>query len=388
MIDKQELFVALSNLEIDLVKLEDASNFKRFNIFNVLKIQSKELSHSNVLSWLLCPSESHGLGDVFLSQFIYDIKNKNTEFLAKISKDLSFSSFYTIRERDKMDIQVISDKEKIVIVIENKIWHSEGPDQLRNYRLLIEDRYRSYDKGYVYLSPNATLPENDLWQEYGYRSIMTILNQCLEKDVISSNEVRMFIQHYIQNLGRNIVEDLEIKKQVKELYRKHKTAIDLINNNLPDRNSLIEEIFRDYLSNKENVVIDQFSSNIFRFTTKKIDLIIPKLSNYWNYRLFLFEFTIQNNSIKIDSVITPSSSEEKGKLLTYISSIKDYKIFNRQENCLIEKNFNHINSYPIHTCSIEELFDEENFKVDLNNKLDIYFNDYIPKIEEVLSKYK
>lgn len=387
MSDNQELFSAIREFEIDLIKFEDDNNLKEFNAFEVLKIQWKELSHSNVLSWLLSPEESHGLGDAFLKEVLEDYKKENQEFQADCSPNLDYASFYTLRENDNIDIKVISDKEKIVIAIENKIWHAESEDQLLKYTQIIERKYNDYTKGFIYLTPNVIEASNPKWMSYGYKSILRILNQFLEKDTIKLNEVRIFIQHYAQNLRRNIVEDLEMKKQIELLYRKHKTAIDLINKNLPNRNEIISLMFREYLTKRENVIIDKFDSNIFRFTTKIIDNIIPKDSNYWEYRLFLFEFTIQKDFISINSVITPSDKDSKLNLLSYVSNIEDKSIINKKENCLKSKKFHHINSYPLMGCKIEELFDDENFKFELFKKLDKYFDEYIPKLEEALSKF-
>lgn len=386
MIENKELHEAIRRFENDLDLIESKIGFIEFNIFDVLKIQSRELSHSNVLSWLLNPKETHGIGDSFLSKLIDDLKSENNKFLSKANRTLDLSSFYTLRENDHLDIQIISDKEKIIIIIENKIWHSEGVNQLENYEALINVRYSKYVKEFIYLSPNRVLPSKGIWQEYGYSNIVSILNEILCEE-ISSNEVRSFIQHYYENLRRNIVEDLEVQKLVKELYRKHKNTIDLIVSNLPNRNEIVERIFRENLKNRNNIIIDRFDSNIFRFTTQKIDELIPKCSDYWDKRLFLFEFTIQNDFIKINSVITPSEHEEKKRLLNYILSLNENAIFNKLENCSKEKKFHHVNSYPIIGCMLEEVLDEEKFKNDLFQKLDEYFFDYIPRLEEALSKF-
>lgn len=383
----QELLRKLEELEIDLIDFENDNNLRKFNIFEVLKIQWKELSHSNVLSWLLNPEESHGLGDVFLKVLLEDIKKENPKFLEECSLNMDYTSFYTLREKDNMDIQLISDKEKVAIVIENKIWHSESGNQLQKYTQIIERKYSDYKNDFVYLSPKKTHASNQKWKSYEYKNILSILDQFLEKDVIKSNEVRIFIQHYTHNLRRNIVEDLEIKNQIELIYRKHKTAIDIINKNLPIRNELISKILSEYLTGRENVITDRFDSNIFRFTTRTIDKIIPKDSNYWENRLFLFEFTIQNDFIKIDSVITPSEKESKSRLLSYVTNIEDNSIVNKKENCLKSKKFHHFNSYPIMSCKIEELFEVEKFKGELYKNLDKYFGEYIPKLEDALSKF-
>ena len=50
-----EFLVGNSKLEELSAKLDE------FDIFQVLRIEQTEIRHSNVLSWLLNPQESHGL---------------------------------------------------------------------------------------------------------------------------------------------------------------------------------------------------------------------------------------------------------------------------------------------------------------------------------------
>ena len=55
-------------LDEDLEHLEDL--LAEFNLFDVLKIERRELQHSALLAWLLDPSASHGLQDYFLRRFL------------------------------------------------------------------------------------------------------------------------------------------------------------------------------------------------------------------------------------------------------------------------------------------------------------------------------
>lgn len=41
-----------------------------FNLFQVLKFEYGEIRHSNVLGWILDPTESHGLGATFLQKWL------------------------------------------------------------------------------------------------------------------------------------------------------------------------------------------------------------------------------------------------------------------------------------------------------------------------------
>ena len=60
----------LKSLYDKLLKDEDFDKLdlglKNPNIFQILRISKNEIRHSNFLSWLLDPNESHKLGDIFL----------------------------------------------------------------------------------------------------------------------------------------------------------------------------------------------------------------------------------------------------------------------------------------------------------------------------------
>ena len=52
----------------DLESLE--TRLDRFNIFESLGLVRQEIRHSAFLRWLLDPTETHGLGDYWLRQFL------------------------------------------------------------------------------------------------------------------------------------------------------------------------------------------------------------------------------------------------------------------------------------------------------------------------------
>lgn len=58
----------------DLLLSEDLNELNyltsEFNMFNALKLQNNEIRHSNLLSWLLSPFETHKLGDYFVKEFL------------------------------------------------------------------------------------------------------------------------------------------------------------------------------------------------------------------------------------------------------------------------------------------------------------------------------
>ena len=62
---------ALKKLLLDPTWLEQLSPWtSRFNAFDVLGITKTEIRHSNVLAWLMDPTENHGLGDGVIRGFV------------------------------------------------------------------------------------------------------------------------------------------------------------------------------------------------------------------------------------------------------------------------------------------------------------------------------
>ena len=95
MLEKKELQQKLEELLLseDLEELKNLTN--NFNIFYALKLQNNEIRHSNFLSWLMTPYESHKLGTYFLKEFLKSsIKDYSLNEKVKLRlKDIIFFQF-------------------------------------------------------------------------------------------------------------------------------------------------------------------------------------------------------------------------------------------------------------------------------------------------------
>lgn len=109
----------------ETVKAERAKRGEFFNIFNVLKIGGNEVRlHSAFLAELLNPEGSHGLGNIFLVEFLKKLKVDNFQtngakiwcekYIGHISED------YT--EGGRLDIIIEAGDKTSCILIENKIY--------------------------------------------------------------------------------------------------------------------------------------------------------------------------------------------------------------------------------------------------------------------------
>ena len=131
----------IKKLYDELLKDEDFDKLdlglKNPNIFQILRISKNEIRHSNFLSWLLDPNESHKLGDIFLKRFLREVfssdKFGNIDQVDVEGIDLTKVTIQ--REWKNIDILIVL--ENVVVCIENKVLSKEHSNQLMRYREII-----------------------------------------------------------------------------------------------------------------------------------------------------------------------------------------------------------------------------------------------------------
>ena len=103
----------------------------------------------SVLTWLLDPNNSHGVGEYFLKTFLAhldlpDCIGKTTDW----SKSESQREWYCVVDGSSgwLDILVTNAGAKFACAIENKIFSPEGGRQLTHYRKALEALYPDLDQ--------------------------------------------------------------------------------------------------------------------------------------------------------------------------------------------------------------------------------------------------
>ena len=282
--DEKEL---IYNFIVNNEKLEKLEvNRKKFNPFVVLKISHHEIRHSNVLAWLLNPKENHNLGDKILkkvvSQIIIDSANEDSVPDGINLKDIQLSSFVdakVFRESDNVDILVVSMKNKFVLLIENKIYSKESPEQLKEYMAKIKEKYPNFAVLPVFLTVERVEPKGENYCVFDHKSIYEIVNFTvnLHRDNFSK-EIYDFIQFYLTTLKDILVMDDKTRLLCRDIYKVHKEAVDLIYDigNQIDITSAINEF-----KNKYSEITETYKSNrSFWFAIPEF-LKIPKTASTW-----------------------------------------------------------------------------------------------------------
>ncbi len=237
----------------------------KFNIFDVLKISRTEIRHSNTLSWLLDPSENHGLGDAFLKNIFQRLVENDSDNRYDVFNVLlmDFYSFTVYREWKNIDILLVSTDEKCVMAIENKVGSHEHSNQLERYKDIIEKEYPDYNRIYVYLTPEGDDPSDvDNWDILTYMDIIMILESIYERSELQ-DDVALMIKNYIDVVRRDIVEDQQLIEICDKIYRKHQKALDLIFENRTDGAKSIGQSIVTSIRENDNVIPGDLSKKRF-----------------------------------------------------------------------------------------------------------------------------
>ncbi len=301
---------ALIDFEKDISCLKPLDKWtNNINIFEVLKVTNQEIRHSNFLAWLFDPIENHGLSDSFIKAFITELAYKHySEKGNKICESSQdFSSYRVYRESNNMDIVLLSQKEKSVIIIENKVWSSESSNQLKKYYDKSITEFKDcHQRLYVYLTPDgkeASKPEN--WTSFSYKNIIDLLETAIIGKELR-DEVKLVLKNYIDIVRKNIMQqkDSELENICRDIYSKHRTALRLIFETVGINETIENEIICNTLRKleEEGKIIYKVNNQWF-FFTKSMDEFLPTLakeeSSWGTDWVYYYWFRKGNNSLNI-----------------------------------------------------------------------------------------
>ena len=265
--DKLEELLSQVRVYVNEDKQRRAEAFRRgecYNVFDVLGVYSQELSHSAFIAALLNPDGSHGMQDAFLKAFIDTIAHGGT----KPELDTAHAKVYTeynignITETTggRIDI-LITDRSDTgsgkagghAIIIENKIWAADQPNQLQRYDKYACGTYSSDGYLLLYLTLDGKEPTDQSkgaltnYRCISYRSdIIDWLRQCAQL-AFDKPRVRETINQYINLLQQLTNQNTMEQKQLIQLLtnKENFEQATAVEQSMPDvRKHIFQDIFR------------------------------------------------------------------------------------------------------------------------------------------------
>lgn len=211
-----------------------------FNLFSILKMESKENdTHSAFLGELLNPKGSHYFGSTFLKLFLKQVGDETLEAdTATVFLEYSLGTNDQVNKTGgRVDIY-IKDATKNTICIENKIYASDQPNQLKRYA-----NHNKTKNSVYYLTLNGAdateESKDDLEIDVDYNcisyhtTIIDWLEACL-KEAADQPIIRESIKQYIILLKKlaNQLSDTKMEKEIKDLIINNYQAARTISSNI------------------------------------------------------------------------------------------------------------------------------------------------------------
>lgn len=231
----------------------------RFNLFRICGVNHYENTHSAIIAEFLNPNGSHGLKSKFLEMFLETLGDcftlKNFNYVnAKILTEHSTNE-------GRIDILIEDDYDQ-AIIIENKIYASDQPEQLIRYNRFAKE----YKKGYqiIYLTLYGDLASSQSGNGVEYISISHkehIINW-LEKCVLVAANfpiVRETINQYINHLKQLTNQDMDTRN------REEITELISQKGNL----SAAKTIYQNYNATFIHILNKHFNSKMILFASER-----------------------------------------------------------------------------------------------------------------------
>jgi hypothetical protein len=225
------------------------SSLSSSTIFHVIGADRNERAHSQVLGWLLAPSQPHGLESGFLRNFLVRAaqaaRARGVQYpsaggeplqplMAQVLSltDVRVDIEFTLPDQRRPDLVLSSPSEGWLCVVENKIDSLEGTRQTEAYyeEAQREDAFppnRYPYRLFVYLTPQGQVPRSPYFTPMSYGTIREILTSLRGEGASALGQV--VLDQYGKCLETNVMmnED-ELRKVCRYLYRQHREAIDAI----------------------------------------------------------------------------------------------------------------------------------------------------------------
>jgi len=296
-----------------------------FNVFEAMGVTWQELRHSDFLAFLLNPSGSHGLGDLFLKRFLTAVLRTSPHRFGPVSLvdvdvwDLTDTEVR--REWRSIDILILSPRNGLVVIIENKVLSGEHDDQLARYW----DRAKDHQLGGrivgVYLSIGGDQPTDERYTPIGYGTVCQVLEGiCASRRSVLGADVSMALTHYIQLLRRHVLEESDIARLARRIYEKHRAAVDLIIEHRPDQQADLRTLLEELVGNFEGLISEASTKRYVCFAPLAWDGVIPKAGERWvpSQRMLLFEFDNSADRLFLKLTIGPGPSDVRERLFNAV----------------------------------------------------------------------
>jgi hypothetical protein len=380
---------ALEAFIVDNPELEQLESLlDQFNLFEALGAVRVELRHSDFLAFLLSPSQNHGLGDTFAKRLLQKALISSAEHSSPVSLiDLDtwdLDELVVMREWQNIDILLVDERNKLVVIIENKIDSIEQSSQLSRYWKTVKEHYGSFQIVGLFLTPEGDQPSHENYLAIDYSIICAILEKLTQSRSSSIGpDIQVVLKHYIEMLKRHIMNESQVAELCRKIYRKHQRAIDMIYEYRPDEQLAIREILEKLIKDESNLVLDHCTKSYIRFAHSDWQVLALNQGEGWTNtgRMLLFQFNNVTDRLWLYLTIGPGPIETRQRLHDLSHSERlifkpANRVLNKKWNTIYDREFLSPKTY--HEKSAEEK------EAEIRKKWKQFLENDLPQIQSIL----
>ena len=227
---------------------------KRFNVFSALNMCSDEMRlHSRLLATLLNPKASHGLGNEFLKLFLIAL-GLPEDYITYCKEQIVERTIGEVTETTGGRIDIILEDRGHAVIIENKIYAGDQPNQLLRYHNYGVKTFGENNFKLVYLtlygnksSPDSLGGENFEFIKFSYaQDVLKLLKKLMKSK--PKKPVHSTIEDYITIIKQLTHQDMDTKYQQSIIEEAIKSDnIDVTSELLLLQKQIGDKLRRDYI---------------------------------------------------------------------------------------------------------------------------------------------
>lgn len=312
----------------DFAQLE--AEFDNFCPFEALGLVRAEIRHGNLLAYLLNPLRPHGFNTAILRSFLLAVaRNVTVPRHGSILKPLDvhlldFQDAEIRREWRNIDLLIILRSTRLVIPIELKIDSSQGREQLKRYRAIVETAWKQSD-GWkhvcVFLTKNEEEPEDsEHWSSLQLEELALELEAASAASGDSPHGASL-LQAYLKMLRRHHLNDERLNELARKLWARHGEALAFLADHRPDAIGNLFASLRDRRremathigSPSRQVSVDSDQANVIRFAFERWETLRGFKTSRWteSKRLILLELKREGSKLTSYLYLGPGSGTER-----------------------------------------------------------------------------
>lgn len=298
----------------DLIVGKGSQDFKKlerlvdvFCPFEAIGMVRQEIRHAKYLAYIMDPNRPHGFGSVFLREFLMMVAEMQDSGLSKLDIHLmDMSNARVSLEWNRIDILIEipnGSSGGIIAAVELKINATEGGDQLKRYKKVIND-YKSdpWKKEFVFLTKNEDEASEPAWLGIGMAQLVEQFEAVFAASHFSGESADLFTA-YCKMMRRRHLGNSQTENIARDLWSKHYEVLNFLMQYRPDRMDEIFTALRGSASDWGREILPQYLADEWSIVengkakfTVKVDMCEPQVFRFYVEEWSKYEGMLTSNS--------------------------------------------------------------------------------------------